>query len=117
MGMRIPLDGVDLWALSGEALDFLVNDVWVAARKRARRARLAASRATPEETFLWDAVVDAAMPFLKRRGEQARLSRLLGVSRQAINQYLVSRTARPDAERTLQLLIWLADRMAGRERN
>ena len=115
--MRIPVEGVDLWALSGEALDFLVNDVWEAARKRARKWRLSRSRPPVAETFLWDAVVDAAVPFLKRRGEQARLARLLGVSRQAVNQYLVSRTARPDAERTLQLLIWLSDSRAGRERN
>lgn len=115
--MRIPTEGVDLWALSGEALDYLVNDVWVAARKRARRARLAAAKRGPQESFLWDAVADAAAPYIKRRGEQARLSRLLGVSRQAINQYLVSRTSKPDAERTMQILIWLADCRAGREKN
>ena len=115
--MRVPIDGVDFWALSGEALDYLVNDVWVAARKRARRARLAAEKGPVQESFLWDAVVDSAAPFLKRRGEQARLARLLGVSRQAVNQYLVSRATRPDAERTLQILVWLADRKAGRERN
>lgn len=115
--MRMPIDGVDLWALSGEALDYLVNDVWVAARKRARRAKLAATKGPVRESFLWDAVADAAAPHLKRRGEQARLARLLGVSRQAIHQYFISRKTKPDAERTLQILIWLADCRAGMEKN
>lgn len=115
--MRVPGDGIDLWELSGDALDYLVNDVWASARKRARRAKLAAARGPVQESFLWDAVADEAALFLERRGEQARLARLLGVSRQAVNQYLVSRSSKPDAERTLRILIWLADCRAGRERN
>lgn len=115
--MKIPPVGADIWALSGEALDYLVNDVWVAARKRARRARLASAKGSVQESFLWDAVVDAAAPHLKRRGEKARLARLLGVSRQAIHQHFVTRRTRPDAEGTLQVLVWLADRRAGREQS
>jgi hypothetical protein len=113
--MKMPIDGVDFWALSGEALDFLVNDIWAAARKRARRAKLAAAKGPVQESFLWDAVVDAAGPHLKRRGEKARLARLLGVSRQAVHQHFVSRKTKPDAERTLQVLVWLADCRAGRK--
>ncbi|HUG13123.1 MAG TPA: hypothetical protein VMM36_19055 [Opitutaceae bacterium] len=113
--MKMPIDGVDFWALSGEAIDFLVNDVWIAARKRARRARLSEAKGPVQESFLWDALADAGAPYLKRRGEQARLARLLGVSRQAVNQYLISRTSKPDAERVLQILVWLADCRAGRK--
>lgn len=115
--MRTLIDPVEVWDLSAGALDYLVNDVWVSARKRARRAKLAAAKGPVQESFLWDAVADEAAPFLERRGEQARLARLLGVSRQAVNQYLVSRASKPDAERTLRILIWLADCRAGRERN
>lgn len=115
MSMRVPLDGVDFWALSGEALDYLVNDVWAAARKRARRAKLVAARGPAQESFLWDAVVDAAAPHLKRRGEKARLARLLGISRQAVHQHFVARTSKPDAEHALQILVWLADCRAGRK--
>ena len=113
--MKKQVQPADFWALSGEALDDLVNEVWVAARKHARRARLTPTKGPVQESFLWDAVVDLAQPWLKRRGEKACLARLLGVSRQAIHQYFVSRATRPDAERTIQVLVWLADRRAGRE--
>jgi hypothetical protein len=106
---------VDFWALSGEALDDLVKEVWLAARKHARRARLTTTKGAVQESFLWDAVVDLAQPCLKQRGAKAQLARLLGVSRQAIHQHFVSRITRPDAERTLQVLVWLASCRAGRK--
>lgn len=104
----------DVWTLSGDVLDDLVNEIWIAARKTARRARLAAPKGPVQESFLWDTVVDLAQPWLKQRGAKAQLARLLGISRQAVHQHFVARTTRPDAERTLQTLVWLADRRAGR---
>jgi hypothetical protein len=112
--MKKPSEPVDFWALSGDALDDLVNEVWLAARKHARRAKLTATKGPVQESFLWNAVVDLAQPWLEHRGTKAQLARLLGVSRQSIHQHFVLRTTRPDAERTLQVLVWLANCRAGR---
>lgn len=62
------------------------------------------------ETPLWNRLVTQIRPLLKRRGEKAQLARLLGVHRQAINEYFVSQSRMPDAERTLLLTEWLEAR-------
>ena len=62
------------------------------------------------ETPLWNQLVTQCRPLLKRRGEKAQLARLLGVHRQAINEYFVSQNRMPDAERTLLLIEWLEAR-------
>ena len=69
-------------------------------------ATLRAGKGTP----LWNRLVTQIRPLLKRRGEKAQLARLLGVHRQAINEYFVSQTRMPDAERTLFLLEWVEAR-------
>lgn len=66
------------------------------------------------ETPLWNRLVTQIRPFLKRRGEKAQLARLLGLHRQAVNEYFASRSRMPDAERTLLLLEWLAARRRNR---
>jgi hypothetical protein len=83
--------------------------------RRARRrhpggATLRPGAATP----LWHRLVAAVQPLLTARGEKAQLARLLGVHRQAVNEYFVSRTRMPDAERTLLLQEWLAARRRGK---
>jgi hypothetical protein len=65
-------------------------------------------------TPLWYQLVAEVRPFLKQRGEKAQLARLLGVHRQAVNEYFVSRTRMPDAERTLLLQEWLRARRSGK---
>jgi hypothetical protein len=65
-------------------------------------------------TPLWNRLVAAVQPLLKARGEKAQLARLLGVHRQAVNEYFVSRTRMPDAERTLLLQEWLRVRRSGK---
>jgi hypothetical protein len=82
-----------------------------AARKRLRRGATVRPGST---TPLWNEVVTATRPFLRKYGEKAILARLLGVPRQRIHDYFVSRTAYPDAERVLLLLQWLAARRAGK---
>lgn len=62
------------------------------------------------DTPLWNALVAAVRPQLRRRGEKINLGRELGVPPQRIHEYFVARTAAPDAERTLALLVWLARR-------
>lgn len=53
-------------------------------------------------------MADRVEPLLKKRGEKAKLGRELGVSRQQIFAYFNKRTVAPDAERTLRLIVWLA---------
>jgi hypothetical protein len=65
-------------------------------------------------TPLWNRLVAQIRPLLKRRGEKAQLARLLGVHRQAVNEYFASQTRMPDAERTLLLLEWVEARRQNR---
>ena len=60
------------------------------------------------QTPLWNALVAQVRPHLKAHGESAKLARLLGLHRQAIHSYFTAGARMPDAERTLQLLAWLA---------
>ncbi len=73
-----------------------------AKRSRGRNASHAADGA------LWRALSARVAPLLAKRGAQAKLGRELGVSRQQIYAYFKSRTAAPDAERVLRLIVWLA---------
>jgi len=87
----------------------------VAKRLGPRRSSGATLRPGTAATPLWCQLVRSVQPLLKRRGEKAQLARLLGVHRQAINEYFVSETRMPDAERTLLLLAWVeARRKQGR---
>lgn len=94
--------------------------IWVGrqlARAAARRAprppvrRNATLRPGPA-TPLWNALVLAVRPHLRRRGEKTNLGRELGVPPQRIHEYFVARSATPDAERTLSIMCWLASRRA-----
>ncbi len=106
------------------ALLGLVEALWAAActpsRKPARRR--AADRPgynctlrPGEDTPLWNSLVRMALPLLKKHGTKAHLARILGLPRQRLNTLFVSRTATPDAERTLQLLVWIARRQHGKD--
>ncbi len=81
-------------------------------RKRVRRG--GTIRPGPD-TPLWNELVVAARALLTKRGEKARLARVLGVPRQRVHQYLRDATACPDAERTLLLLAWVHARRSGRD--
>ncbi len=81
-------------------------------RHRLRRgATLRAGPATP----LWNELVRQAAPHLRKRGDKAKLGRMLNLPRQRIHQLLVARTACADAERTLLLLVWLGAKLQGRD--
>ena len=67
------------------------------------------------DTPLWNKLAAEVRPLLKRRGEKAQLARLLGLHRQAVNEFFASGSRMPDAERTLLLLEWLRVRQAGRK--
>jgi hypothetical protein len=64
---------------------------------------------------LWNELAEAARAQLRRYGDKAGLARVLGVPRQRVHQYLVDKSACPDAERTLWLLAWAHARRNGRD--
>ncbi len=67
------------------------------------------------DTPLWNKLAAEVRPLLKKRGEQAQLARLLGLHRQAVNEFFASGSRMPDAERTLLLLEWLRVHRAGKK--
>jgi hypothetical protein len=80
--------------------------------KLTRRPRGSTRRPGPA-TPMWNALVHSITPLLRPWGEKSRLARILGVPPQRVHDYFVRRTAAPDAERTLQLMHWLALRREG----
>jgi hypothetical protein len=96
----------------GDLLSVFSTDARNSARKRMGPTRSSGGTLRPgaAATPLWNKLVTQVRPLLKRRGEKAQLARLLGVHRQAINEYFVSGSRMPDAERTLLLQAWLEAR-------
>ena len=96
----------------GDLLAIFSPEARASALKRLgpRRSSGGTLRPGTAATPLWKKLVGEIRPRLKRRGEKAQLARLLGVHRQAINEYFVSETRMPDAERTLLLLEWVEAR-------
>lgn len=72
--------------------------------RRRRGATLRPGLGTP----LWNALVHSLIPYLRPWGEKSRLARALRVPPQRVHDYFVRRSATPDAERTLELILWLA---------
>lgn len=85
----------------------------VEAKRRTRRGggTLRPGRETP----LWNDLRRQLRPHLRKYGNQANLGRLLGLPRQRINAFVTSGGQMPDAERTLQLLVWLMAMQRGHE--
>ncbi|MBW8780993.1 MAG: hypothetical protein JF599_03765 [Verrucomicrobia bacterium] len=100
------------------ASEALVKEALAQRQKRkavvARNARTQ-TRATLADAPRWSALVEACTPHLQKHGARNQLARHLGVTRQCICHYFTSRTARPDAERTLMILEWLAASRAGHD--
>jgi hypothetical protein len=82
-----------------------------AQRKReSRRPRKGATLRPGDETPLWNAVVTKVRPHLAKRGAKANLARVLEVPRQRVQDYFVTGSQMPDAERMIHVLLWLASR-------
>ena len=101
-------------------IEILLDSLSPAARTSARRRmgprRTVGATIRPgRDTPLWNQLVADIRPLLGKRGEKAQLARLLGLQRQAVNEYFVSNRRMPDAERTLLLLEWLRLRQAGKK--
>lgn len=67
-------------------------------------------------TPLWNELRRLLRREMRVHGDRALLGRHIGVPRQRIHEFLRGGTAMPDAERTLELLGWLARRPAARPR-
>jgi hypothetical protein len=65
------------------------------------------------DTPLWNELAEEARGLIRHRGEKTNLARFLGVPRQRVHQYLMDKSAGPDAERTLLLLAWVHARRSG----
>ncbi len=76
-----------------------------------RGATLPVGPATP----LWNELAATANKLLRKRGDKARLARILGISRQRLHLLVKARTACPDAERTLLLVAWVNARHRGED--
>lgn len=79
-------------------------------RTRAKPRSRGATLRPGVETPLWNALVETVRPQLAKRGEKALLARELALHRSQITKFSVRGSATPDAERALQVLIWLARR-------
>ncbi|MDI1248649.1 MAG: hypothetical protein PSV13_07165, partial [Lacunisphaera sp.] len=77
------------------------------ARRRHRPGPRGLTLRPGAETPLWNELVRALQPHLRRRGSKAQLARLLGLHRQRVHECLKAGSASLDAERTLLLLGWL----------
>jgi hypothetical protein len=64
------------------------------------------------DTPRWLALVAAIRPHLHGYGAKSLLARELGLPPARIHEFFISRTALPDAERTLLLLEWLRRRQS-----
>ena len=105
---------LSLWPLEA-VLDALSPEARGSVRRRlAPRRKVGATTRVGADTPLWNRLVEEVRPLLKIRGEKAQLARLLGVHRQAVNEYFVGRRRMPDAERVLLLQEWLRVRRAGK---
>ncbi len=83
--------------------------------RQSRRPCRGATLKPGAQTPLWNELAAAVHARLTRYGEKAKLARVLGMPRQRLHEMLRARHHMPDAERTLQLLVWLQARAAGRD--
>ena len=81
--------------------------------KSVRRRHVGAVLRPGPETPLWNELCAAVAREFRRRGEKAKLARVLGISRQRLHVLVVARAACPDAERALAMFAWLQARRRG----
>jgi hypothetical protein len=98
--------------LAGEMISHSAEAFRLEARPRGR-SRTGKTLRPGDSTPLWNELRRQLRPRLRRYGEQVNLGRLLGLPRQRINAFVTGGGEMPDAERTLQLLVWLASVQRG----
>jgi hypothetical protein len=82
---------------------------------RPRRTASYSTRRPGVDSPMWNELATALRSELTPFGAKVRLARYLGVPRQRLDDFLTGRRRLPDAELTLRLLHWLAEKRAGRD--
>jgi hypothetical protein len=85
-----------------------------ATARRSRNGRYRARRPGPA-TPLWNACAHLIHSELRTKNSKVLLARYLGIPKQRWTDFIVTPTRLPDAELTLQLLTWVAEKRAGRD--
>eukprot|EP01031_Cornospumella_fuschlensis_P018950 gene18950-23212_t len=109
--LAIPLDLATL--LAEAAVESIRRKIKKSARDR--RPRRGHTIKPGTDTPLWNELAATVRAQCVRRGEKAKLARILGLPRQRLHEFLRERRALPDAERTLLMLVWLQARREGRD--
>jgi hypothetical protein len=96
----------------GETLIFVARELTRIANTQLmpRRRRRGATVRPGPSTPMWNALSLAVRAQLRVHGEKSRLARILGVPPQRVHEFLMAKSAMPDAERTLLLLVWLSQK-------
>ena len=103
-------------ALGGLVYD--AADAAAQATRKALRTRRSASYATRRpgaDSPMWNQLAATLQSELTPLGSKIRLARYLGIPKQRLHDFLTGRSRLPDAELTLRLLHWLAEKRAGRD--
>jgi hypothetical protein len=79
-------------------------------KKASRQARPGQALFAGVNTPLWNALASALKSECRKRGDQVKLARMVGLSRQRMSNFLHGKGGLPDAERALVLLNWLLAR-------
>jgi hypothetical protein len=117
--MKEVYGGYFLDALGG-FLSELLDDAALRAKERLDARRFKPRRGVGvtlrpgRDTPLWNRMRTEMRGWVRKRGDQVKLARVLGLPRQQVNAFLTRGSRMPDAERTLMILAWLAAARAGR---
>ena len=82
---------------------------------RTRRRGGYGTRRPGMDSPMWNICAAQLRAELTPIGSKVRLARFLGIPKQRLNDFLKAESRLPDAELTLQLLNWLAQKRAGRD--
>jgi hypothetical protein len=107
----IPLEVADLF---WEGVALLLQEGAKPFRIAKRRGRAPLTLRPGAETPHWNELRRQLRPHVRKYGMQAKLGRVLGLTRQRIHAFLTRGSEMPDAERTLQLVAWFVAAQAGR---
>ena len=80
-----------------------------------RRGPAGHTRRPGFDTPMWNVCATLLRDDLRQYGAKAALARYLGIPRQRLSDFLAGRRRLPDAEITLRMLHWLAERRAGHD--
>lgn len=108
---------LQMWLDIGDALFVAGERLMAEARQRTKPRRwqsyhtVRPGTATP----LWNILATQIRAEVGSYGAKVRLARYLGVPRQRLHNFLTDTSRMPDAELTLRMLHWLAEKRGGRD--